>query len=139
MNKIIVNDRRGINGKERKSRPFPDQITAEAKRYIIIKQVAEGKTYSEIVDNCVAAWGLGFKTVQNIVNEAIKYMTSDVAKESLIAINTQRLDSIISESMSDKDRKNAIKAIDVQNKMSGAYTEKIKLEGDDDINLVFNF
>lgn len=137
MSKVIVNDKRGMTSRERRNRKFPEQISSEAKRYIIISMVAEGKTYSEILNHCVDAWGLGLKTVQNIINDTLKYMRSDEAKESLIAINTQRLDSIISESMEEKDRKSAVKAIDIQNKMSGAYTENIKLETDTDIDLHF--
>lgn len=128
-------DNRGIKGK---GRNFPKQIPMEAKRFLIISMVAEGKTYNEILDTCVTAWGLGNKTVQNMINETLQYMRSDEAKESLIAMNMQRLDDIYAESRSEGDRKSAIKAIDTQNKLIGGYTEKVKLEGDSEINLIFD-
>lgn len=127
-------DKRGIKGK---GRNFPKQIPMEAKRYMIISMVAEGKTYTEILKACQDMWGLSDKTLQNVINETLAYMRSDETKESLIAMNMQRLDSIISDSMDDKDRKNAIKAIDVQNKLAGGYTENVKIEGDSTIDLHF--
>lgn len=121
------------------NRPFPQQITSEAKRHLIISDIAKGMTYHDIVDKYVDEWGLGLKSVQNIVNDAVDYMRSDEAKETLISMNTTRLENIISDSMKEGDRKNAIKAIDTQNKMAGAYTEKVKIEGDSEINLNFEF
>lgn len=129
-----LEDNRG----RKKDRPFPPQITSEAKRYLIINDVALGLTYQTIVEKYVDEWGLGLKSVQNIVNDAIAYMRSDEAKETLIAMNTARLENIITDSITENDRKNAIKAIDVQNKMSGAYVEKVKIEGDTEINLNFD-
>ena len=129
-------DKRGIPGKNRQ---FPDQITMDAKRYLIISSVAQGKTYSEILSECVASWGLGIKSVQNIINETLQYMRSEETKETLISMNNERLDNIISESMNEGDRKSAIKAIDVQNKLIGGYTENIKIDGNSDITLNFEF
>lgn len=121
------------------NRPFPKQITSDAKRYLIIKDIAQGMTYHDIVDKYVDEWGLGLKSVQNIVNDTINYMRSDEAKETLISMNTARLETIITDSMKYGDHKHAIKAIDVENKMAGAYTEKVKIEGDSEINLTFDF
>lgn len=131
-----IEDKRGT---QITNRPFPQQITSDAKRYLIIQDIAKGLTYHDIVDKYVNEWGLGLKSVQNIVNDAVAYMRSDEAKETLISMNTTRLENIISDSMKEGDRKNAIKAIDTQNKMSGAYTEKVKIEGDTEINLNFDF
>lgn len=130
-----TNDKRGIKGK---GRNFPKQIPMEAKRFMIISMVAQGKTYTEILEECKSQWGLSDKTIQNIINETLQYMRSDEAKESLIAMNMQRLDDIYAESRSEGDRKNAVKAIDTQNKMIGAYTQNVKIDGDSEINLVFD-
>lgn len=132
-------DYRGLDGKRRKNYKFPKQITHDAKRHLIISDVAAGMTYSEIVSKYMNEWGLGLKTVQAYVNEAIEYMRSETTKETLVAMNIQRLDGIISDSMTDKDRKSAIKAIDVQNKLVGGYEEKVKIDSDSDIVLNFEF
>ena len=121
------------------NRPFPQQITMDAKRHLIITDIAKGMTYMDIVNKYVNEWGLGVKSVQNIVNDTIKFMQDDETKESLISANMMRLEGIITDSMKYKDRKNAIKAIDTQNKLAGGYTEKVKIEGDTEISLNFDF
>lgn len=128
-------DKRGV---KKTNRPFPTQIPLEAKRYLIINDIAQGKTYMDIVNKYQQEWGLGLKSVQNIVNDTINFMRSDETKETLIGANLMRLETIISDSMGEGDRRNAIKAIDTQNKMAGAYTENIKIEGDTEINLNFD-
>ena len=65
-------------------------------------------------------------------------MKSDETKETLIAMNMERLDNIIEESMKEGDKRSAIKAIDTQNKLAGGYEDKVKLETDGDINLIFD-
>ena len=121
------------------NRPFPQQITMDAKRYLIINDIAQGMTYMDIVKKYVNEWGLGLKSVQAIVNDTIDFMRADETKDSLIAANMMRLEGIITDSMKDKDRKNAIKAIDTQNKLAGGYEQKVKIEGDSEINLNFGF
>lgn len=121
------------------NRPFPTQITMDAKRYLIINDIARGMTYMDIVKKYVDEWGLGLKSVQSIVNDTIDFMRSEETKDSLIASNMMRLETIISDSMKEKDRKNAIKAIDTQNKLAGGYEQKVKIEGDSEINLNFGF
>lgn len=128
-------DNRGVKGK---GRNFPKQIPMEAKRFMIISMVAKGMTYTEILKECQEAWGLSDKTLQNVINETLQYMRSDEAKESLISMNMQRLDDIYAESRKKGDRKSAVKAVDVQNKMIGAYTENVKIEGDSIIDLHFD-
>lgn len=115
-----------------------EYLPTEAKRYLIISDIAKGERYSDIVRKYVKEWDLSTKTVQMAVDEAIKYMRSDETKETLIAMNMERLDGIIADSLKDSDRRNAIKAIDTQNKLAGGYTEKVKIEGDSEINLVFD-
>lgn len=127
-------DKRGIRIT---NRPFPQQITMDAKRYLIINDIAQGMTYMDIVKKYEQEWGLGLKSVQNIVNDTINFMRSDETKESIVAANMMRLEGLITDSIGDGDRKNAIKAIDTQNKLVGGYTEKVKIEGDTEINLNF--
>jgi len=114
------------------------ELNSDARRYLIISDIAKGMRYSDIVRKYAEAWDLSCRTVEMIVDDAIKFMRDESTKDTLIAMNMQRLDSIISDSMDDGDRKNAIKAIDTQNKLAGGYTEKVKIEGDSEINLVFD-
>lgn len=113
------------------------QIKADARRYLVMADIAKGMGYTEIIKKYEKEWELSPKTIELILNETIAFMRSDTAKENLISMNMQRLDTIITDSMKDSDRKNAIKAIDTQNKLAGGYTEKVQIEGDTEINLNF--
>lgn len=113
------------------------QIKADARRYLVMADIAKGMGYTEIIKKYESEWELSPKTIELILNETIAFMRSDTAKENLISMNMQRLDTIITDSMKDSDRKNAIKAIDTQNKLAGGYTEKVQIEGDTEINLNF--
>lgn len=113
------------------------QIKADARRYLVMADIAKGMGYTEIIKKYETEWELSPKTIELILNETIAFMRSETAKENLISMNMQRLDTIITDSMKDSDRKNAIKAIDTQNKLAGGYTEKVQIEGDTEINLNF--
>lgn len=113
-------------------------IELEARRYLIIADIAKGMKYTDILRKYMAEWNLGEKSLEMYIHDAIAFMRSDTAKESLIAMNMERLDGIITDSMKDGDRKNAIKAIDTQNKLAGGYEEKVRLEGDSEIVLNFD-
>ena len=113
------------------------QIKADARRYLVMADIAKGMGYTDIIKKYEVEWELSPKTIELILNETIAFMRSETAKENLISMNMQRLDTIITDSMKDSDRKNAIKAIDTQNKLAGGYTEKVQIEGDTEINLNF--
>lgn len=117
---------------------FPPQISLESKRHVIIECIAKGMTYHEIVSKFEKEWNLRTPTVQKYVNDAIAYMRSEEAIDSYRSINIQRLDDLYKDSKREGDRKNAIRAIDAQNKMIGAYTENVKVETDGEINFIFN-
>jgi len=109
----------------------------EARRHLIMEAIAKGERYCDIIKRFSEEWGMSDCTVRNAVQEALAFMRSDDTKAALIAMNMQRLDTLATDAMKDKDRKNAIRAIDVQNRLAGGYEDKVKLETDTDINLVF--
>lgn len=110
------------------------ELKADARRFLILSDIANGMGYTDICRKYSQEWGCSMKTVELILQETIDFMRSETTKENLISMNMQRLDTIITDTIK-TDKKNAIKAIDVQNKMAGAYTEKVKIEGDTEINL----
>ena len=109
----------------------------EARRNLILQAMASGMSYISMVNKFTDEWGLGRKTVELAIQDTLKFLRSEETKDTLIAMNNGRLDSIIEDSMKTGDRSSAIKAIDTQNKMNGAYTEKVKIEGDAEIKLDF--
>jgi hypothetical protein len=110
----------------------------DARRTLILTEVAKGTRYTDMVEKFSNEWNLAKSTTVELISETLKYMRSQATKDNLIAMNMERLDSIISESIKEKDRKSAIKAIDTQNKLAGGYEEKIKLETDTEVNLIFD-
>lgn len=115
------------------------KLKVEAKRHLILECIAKGMRYTDIVNKFSKEWDVSPKTIEVAIHDATEYMRSEGTKENLIAANMERLDSIISDSMQEGDRKNAVKAIDTQNKMLSAYEQKVKLETDADIVLNFEF
>lgn len=99
--------------------------------------MASGMSYISMVNKFTDEWGLGRKTVELAIQDTLKFLRSEETKETLIAMNNGRLDSIIEDSMKTGDRSSAIKAIDTQNRMCGAYTEKVRLESDNTITIDF--
>jgi hypothetical protein len=110
----------------------------DARRTLILTEVAKGTRYTDMVEKFSKEWNLAKSTTVELISETLKYMRSQATKDNLIAMNMERLDSIISDSIKEKDRKSAIKAIDTQNKLAGGYEEKIKLETDTEVNLIFD-
>lgn len=114
-----------------------EHLRLEARRHLILESAAAGMTYNQMVTKFSNDWDLSRGTVELAIQDALGWMRSQATKDNLVAMNLMRLDSIISDSMTDKDRKNAVRAIDVQNKLAGGYTDKVQLETDGEINLVF--
>ena len=88
-----------------------EYLSTEAKRHLIICEIAKGTRYTDVVKKFMEEWNLSRKTVEMAVDDAVKFMRSESTKETIIAMNMQRLDSIISDSMHEGDKKNAIKAM----------------------------
>lgn len=103
-----------------------------------MEAIAKGERFNSIIKRFTEEWGLSWKTVELYVCDTIAYMRSEEVKDALIAMNMERLDNIIETSIKEGDSKNAIKAIDTQNKLAGGYTEKVKIENDSEINLIFD-
>lgn len=113
-------------------------LSLEARRFLIISDIAKGEKYSTILHKYVEEWKLSIKSVEKYISDAMEFMRSETTKNNLISMNMERLDGIITDSMKDGDRRNAIKAIDTQNKLAGGYTEKLQIEGDSEITLNFD-
>lgn len=109
----------------------------EARRNLILQAMASGMSYISMVNKFTDEWGLGRKTVELAIQDTIKFMRDEGTKETLISLNTGRLDSLIEDSMKTGDRSSAIKAIDTQNKMCGAYVERVKLSTENEIVIDF--
>ena len=122
----------------KKQKKFPKQLSLESKRFLIIDMISKGMKYTDIMKACMTKWGLREKTVEKYISDAIDFMQSEDTMNALKSANIQRLDELFQQSKKSGDTKNAIRAIDTQNKMIGAYEEKVKIESDNEIQFVFN-
>lgn len=113
-------------------------IKTEVRKKQILDMLASGKTVRVIKDYLINEIGLSKFTARDLINEVISDVISDEYKEILKASSILKLDEIISDSINDGDRKSALKGIDILNKATGAYTEKIEISGEEDITLNFN-
>lgn len=117
---------------------YDKEATPDARRFLIIADLAKGMKYTDMCKKYMDAWGLGLNSVEMYIHEAINFMRSDTAKENIISANMERLDKIISDSLQKNDRKSAIRAIDTQNKLAGGYINKVELDSGSEINLKFD-
>ena len=128
-----------MNNKTKPKRVAPKRVRAEIKRRLILEDIAKGEGYSEIVEKYSKDWGCSPKTTEYYIQDAMAYLRSDEAIENLKSINIQRLDNLYKECATSGDTKNALKAIDLQNKTIGAYEEKLEVKTDEPMEFVFNF
>lgn len=121
--------------KRREGNKAPLKI--EARRNLILQAIAGGDSYMSMVRKFTEEWGLGRKTIELAISDAIKWIRDEETKQTLVDLNMARLDSIVEDSMKSGDRSSALKGIDLLNKAAGGYTEKIKLESESSIVLDF--
>lgn len=104
-----------------------------------MQEIAKGELpFIEIVEKYSNEWGISKLAVQGYIRDTVAFLQDEGTKETLAASNIARLDKIYSDSMIDKDRKTAIKAIETQGKYIGAFEEKVKLDTDKEVNFTFN-
>lgn len=114
----------------------PVKLKKEARKQIILQEIAKGKKLSRIINELAEDWGLSTATVRGIMYECFQEMEEDYA--NLKNQNIMRLDGIIEDTMQDKNYKESIKALDVQNKLAGLYTERLNVETQGEVILEFN-
>lgn len=113
-------------------------VKTEVRKRQVLDMFAQGKSVKAVKDYLMNEIGLSKFTARDIINEVISEVMSEEYKEQLKASNLIRLDEIASDCINDGDRKNAIRAIDTLNKSIGAYTEKVEIQTDGEIQLNFN-
>lgn len=98
------------------------------------RAIANDHSREEIIEHLVDTWGYKEHTAEQIYCRGVelleKYFCADADK--IYMKNLKRLEGIIDTTMENEDSANALKAIDLQNKLSGLYIEKkeVKVESD---------
>lgn len=117
---------------------FDGLTVQDIRRNEICKRLAKESIY-KVVEELGKEWNIRQNTMYKLISDAVRHQLSEENKEMVIAQNMMRLNDLYEEAREDLDRKSALKAIDTQNKMVGAYEEKIKIDDNDDIELKFSF
>lgn len=88
--------------------------------------------YNELVQQIMDKYGYTERSAQDIIQRAERRHKNSLKKEQeqIINDNYQLLHMIIDETLEEGDYKNSLKAIDIMNKMGGAYVEKVSLSTD---------
>lgn len=108
----------------------------QARQNVIIEKIREGYSRKRLVQWVIENYGFSYKYSWQQVADAYKVL-SDMNNEELIestrAIQLERTESILKDALEKGDHKNALKAIEIINKMYSLYVEKreISVESND--------
>lgn len=109
------------------------------RRQAIMRMLGEGKTKWTIISEVMRRWGVAEKTAKTYVNDCYKFVADSYREdtESLREILVHRLESMVEDAISSRDRKSALKAYEMLAKISGVLDDKIRLEGETTIKFDF--
>ena len=111
-------------------RPNPQAIPGWKAMRRVMDLVAMGLDDNEIVEKCAEEFGSTTRLMSQYLKAAVCAL-SDKNKEwkaKIVEQNYQRLDVIIKECYEKGKHKEALQAIDLQNKLAGVYEERLKID-----------
>lgn len=101
--------------------------TLYAKRHIL-----NGDTRDEIIEQLMERYGYAQKTAGDIYAKGLQYSVKEFVEDAEVILhkNMQRLEDLIEANLEDDNTNDALKAIDMQNKLSGNYETKVAVKND---------
>lgn len=97
----------------------------------IIEKIREGYSRKSLVDWVMETYGLQYKNAWANVDQSYK-MLADTNNEELIesarAVQLERAEAILKDSLEHGDRKSALKALEILNKLNSLYVEKREID-----------
>jgi hypothetical protein len=111
------------------------------RRQIIIDYIAQGLSVRRIIKELQARWGIEHQTAFNYIKDATSYLgeTVDVFNAHNSEIAQERLQSIMEDALANNDRKTALQACDLLNKVQGLYVNKVEAETKTSTTIQFEF
>lgn len=105
------------------------------------RRLLMGFDFKDIVNAVMEQYGYSEDGANAIYYDAYKIYEKQIVKESPVIIteNMKKLEAIQQEAFESGDLSNTLKAIDIANKMVGAYTEKIDVNAKEEIKIDFGF
>ena len=108
--------------------------------HIVMDYYAKGYKKNEIAMLLTERWDVTLSGAGSIIRDAEDYMIASDKEWAKNVTETLHLSvlKILKDSMETDDKKTALKAIDMLNKMTGQYTEKVEVKTDEPIKITFN-
>lgn len=116
----------GTNG----YRPAPQAVPAWKAMRRVMQLVMMGYPDKQIVQMTSEEFGSAERTMSQYLKAAVCALDDRNRgwKDKIVERNYNRLNAIIEDAYEHGDRKSALTAIDIQNKLAGAYEQKIKFD-----------
>lgn len=114
-----------------------NQLIQQERMRLITNELVSGKSKRWIVQNFSEIWGVDPKTVETTYKETVVRLSEDnkIDKEQIKVINNLRLEELIDQCKTVKDK---LSTIDLINKTCGLYTTNIELSNKENESFTFD-
>lgn len=114
-----------------------NQLVQQERMRLITNELVSGKSKRWIVQNFSEIWGVDPKTVETTYKETVVRLSEDnkIDKEQIKVINNLRLEELIDQCKTVKDK---LSTIDLINKTCGLYTTNIELSNKENESFTFD-
>ena len=116
-----------------------DYSSISDRTYTVMNMLSKGFSKKSVHNYLEKTYGIAYRQRCRVIKEALEFMKEDTkaSVEEFRALNNNRLDDLYEKTVKDKDYGNAIKTVDLVNKMNGVYTEEKSEESDKTIKIKF--
>ena len=116
-----------------------DYSSISDRTYTVMNMLSKGFSRKSVHNYLEKTYGIAYRQRCRVIKEALEFMKEDTkaSVEEFRALNNNRLDDLYEKTVKDKDYGNAIKTVDLVNKMNGVYTEEKSEESDKTIKIKF--
>ena len=111
------------------------------RREAIYHEMGLGKSYSQMVFDLQERWGASNRTIRAWISDAKQELIrqNDENKEEYLNKMIEKLERLAEDALAHNDRKSAIAAYDMVNKLNNAYTQKIEADVKGETTISFRF
>ena len=116
-----------------------DYSSISDRTYMVMNMLSKGFSRKSVHNYLENTYGIAYRQRCRVIKEALEFMKEDTkaSVEEFRALNNSRLDDLYEKTIKDKDYGNAIKTVDLVNKMNGVYTEEKTEDSDKTIKIKF--
>lgn len=140
LDDIMETTEKGIPEQKRKYTKL-DAASREVMKSDIVSMIRAGLTHHELMDRIRIRWGLEYAQAQKYIAVVRDQLHEDYLKyaESVAETNVNTLTEIRNQAMMGKNYRIALNAIDLLNKMSNLYENKVDLNVSTDAPIEISF